>query len=640
MDFSFPTASEKLGKERIDFLKAFKTACKRTILEELRTSQSGHPGGSLSSLDILSVLYAFRISQTNEKIVISNGHISPGVYAVLAEMGAVNRKKLISTYRQFGSFFEGHVTRHVPGVWYGTGPLGIGVSASVGFAIAEKKKESGKTVFCLMGDGEVDEGQVHEAALLAGKEKLDNLVVFVDNNRVQLSGSLEAIMPIDLVGFFKTKNWKVLEIEGHDPEAIWEAIHSPSVKGRPLAVIAKTIMGKGISALEEEGARFKSTWHGKVPERSEIDVLLQSKELQVTNDELRMLEDFRQKRNFVPPKPKFTPDLEAMKVSSGVPIVYGAGEAVECRMAYGKALLDLAKHNKNILALTADLGGSVMTKFVASELPAQSIECGICEQNMISSSGGLSLSDFIPFCSTFGAFMTSRGRDQARMNDINRTNVKMVATHCGLSVGEDGPTHQAIDDMGSMASLFHTHVAEPADSNHCDRIIRYIATHYGNFYVRMGRSKLPVLLKENGSLLFGADYEYGDGKMEVLRKGTDITIVAMGGCVHEALAARESFAHPEKIEIVIASSNKKFDQTLEKSIKKTGRVLTVEDHNGIMGLGSSIAKLCAEKGIVLKKFHSLSVEEYQLSGKPAELYGNAGIGQEGILKAVKEELRG
>ncbi len=639
MDFSFPASTEKLGKERIDFLRAFKTACKRTILEELRTSQSGHPGGSLSSLDILSVLYAFQISRTNEKIVISNGHISAGVYAVLAEMGAINRKKLVSTYRQFGSIFEGHLTRHVAGVWYGTGPLGIGVSAATGFAVAEKKKASGQTVFCLMGDGEIDEGQVHEMALFAGKEKLDNLVVLVDYNRVQLSGSLESVMPLDPVGFFKTKNWKVLEIDGHDPEAIWEAIHSPSVKGRPLAIIAKTIMGKGISALEEEGSRFKSTWHGKAPEKSEIDVLLGGKELRVTEEELRTLEDFRQKRNFVPAKPKFTPDLETMKVSSGVPILYNAGEMTDCRTAYGKALLDLAKHNKNILALTADLGGSVMTKFVASELPAQFLECGICEQNMVTVSGALSLSDFVPFCSSFGAFLTSRSRDQARVNDINRTNVKMVATHCGLSVGQDGPTHQSIDDMGSMASLLHTHVAEPADPNHCDRIIRYIATHYGNFYVRMGRVKLPVLLKENGSVLFGADYEYEDGKMEVLRKGTDISIVAMGACVHEALAARESFKNPDKIEIVIASSNKKFDQTLEKSVKKTGRVITVEDHNNIFGLGSSVAKLCAEKGISLKSFHALGVEEYQLSGQPAELYKNAGIDREGIRKAIKEELR-
>jgi len=277
-----------------------------------------------------------------------------------------------------------------------------------------------------------------------------------------------------------------------------------------------------------------------------------------------------------------------------------------------------------------------MTKFVAETLPDQFIEFGIAEQNMISVCGGLSLSDFVPFCSTFGAFMTSRGRDQARVNDINHTNVKMVATHCGLSVGEDGPTHQSIDDMASMASLLHTHVCEPADPNHCDRIIRSIASHYGNFYVRMGRAKLPVLTKESGEEFFGTDYIFTAGKTDVLRKGTDITIVALGGCVSEALEARNQYEHPEKIEIIIASSINDFDENLETSLRKTKKVITVEDHNVLLGLGSGVAQLCAEKGICLSRFCVLGVREYQLSGKPAELYHNVGIDREGILKAIVE----
>jgi len=169
---------------------------------------------------------------------------------------------------------------------------------------------------------------------------------------------------------------------------------------------------------------------------------------------------------------------------------------------------------------------------------------------MISLAGGMSLSGFVPFASTFGAFISSRAKDQARVNDINQTNVKMVATHCGLSVGEDGPTHQAIDDMGSFLGMFNTHVIEPADPNHCDRIIRYIASHYGNFYVRMGRHKIPVLTKEDGSLLYGEDYQYEYGKTEVLRSGSTVTIVASGSVVSEALAAREMSG--VEAEIVIA----------------------------------------------------------------------------------------
>ncbi len=636
MNFSIPASDESLGKERLDFLESFKKSCRRTMLEMLRTSQSGHPGGSLSCLDFLAVLYAFRLSQTNEKIVVSNGHISPGVYSVLAEVGAADKEELIKTYRQLDSKFEGHVTRHVPGVWYGTGPLGVGVSVAASFAWVGKKKKETEKVFCLMGDGEMQEGQVHEMALWAAKEKLNNLVLFVDYNRVQLTDSLEKTLPIDVVGFFKSKGWKVVEIDGHNHEQIWKAIHSSCNQGRPLAIIGKTIMGKGIPCMEKDGKNLNPAWHGKTPKPDQIDEMLESKEFTVTDEESKELEEFRKDRKFSPEKASFVENLKPMNLDTGDPILYGLDEVTDCRSAYGKSLLDLAKRNKNIIASTADLGGSVMTKFVAAELPDQFIEFGIAEQNMISVSGGLSLTEIVPFCSTFGVFMTSRGRDQARVNDINRTNVKMVSTHCGLSVGEDGPTHQAIDDMASIAALINTNVIEPADPNHCDRIIRYVANHYGNFYVRMGRAKLSTLTHEDGSVFFDEAYSYKYGQTDTLREGSEITIVASGACVHEALKAREKAKDPSKIEIIIASSNKNFDHKLEDSLRKTKQVITVEDHGVYGGLGMSLASFCIEKGIELKKFKSLGVREYQLSGKPEELYHNVGIDCEGILKEIED----
>ena len=275
-----------------------------------------------------------------------------------------------------------------------------------------------------------------------------------------------------------------------------------------------------------------------------------------------------------------------------------------------------------------------MTKFVKESLPDQFIEFGICEQNMVSAAGGLSLSGFIPFASTFGAFLTSRAKDQARVNDINRTNVKMVATHCGLSVGEDGPTHQAVDDAGSMLGFFNTHVIEPADPNHCDRIIRYVATHFGNFYVRMGRAKIPVLTREDGSIFFDKDYEYLYGRTDVFREDSAVTIVATGPMVTEALKAREMSG--VDAEIVIVSSIKKFDDTLAQSLKKTGKVITVEDHNRQNGLGAGVALFAAEQGIPLKKFHSIAVREYQLSGKAPELYHAAKIDAEAIAEVLRK----
>jgi transketolase len=631
MDYTLPKATDKLGKDRLEFLSTFKKASIHTMLQMLKTSQSGHPGGSLSCLDFLTVLYAFRLSATNEKVVFSNGHISPAVYSVLAELGAIDKDELIKTYRQYGSPFEGHVTRHVPGIFFGTGPLGVGISAACGMALANKKSDNGQ-VFCSIGDGEMQEGQVHEAALFAAKEKLSNLTVFVDYNRVQLTDTLEKTCPIDVVSFFTSKGWKVVEIDGHNLEAIWKAIHAQCSKGRPLAIIAKTIMGKGVEMMEVDGAKLKSTWHGKTPKTEEIDAMLPT--FSLSDSERETLNTFIAQQDFHPDKETFEPFGQLSDIEGGEPILYPTDKLTDCRSAYGNALADLAKRNKDILGGSADLSGSVKTATMEKETPDQYIEFGICEQNMVSVAGGLSLSGYTPFVSTFGAFMSSRAKDQARVNDLNHANVKMVSTHCGLSVGEDGPTHQAIDDAGSFVGMFNTGVCEPADPNHCDRIIRYVATHYGNFYVRMGRHKLPVLTKEDGSVFFDIDYVYQYGKCELLREGTDITIVATGACVIEALKARDKFTNPEKVEIIITSSIKKFDEVLLKSIKKTKHVMTVEDHNPYSGLGAAVVFYAQTEGVSLESFQTLGAKQYQLSGKPAELYSAAGIDSEGILKAL------
>ncbi len=632
MDFSLPQSNFKLGSSRIQFLNIFKKSCISTILRMLETSQAGHPGGSLSSLDFLSVLYAFRISHTNEPVVISNGHISPGVYSVLAECGAFEHHNLIRQYRQFGSIFEGHVTRHVPGIWYGTGPLGVGVSAAAGIALGYKKTGKQDQVFALIGDGECQEGQVHEMMLFAAKYKLNNLTVFVDYNRVQLSSSLEDILPIHIQEMFEAGQWHVVRIDGHDPEKIWQAIQESHTTSAPTLIIGHTIMGHGVPFMENDGRKLESTWHGKAPSSEQIHQTLP--QFQISLEEQEVLESFRQSRSFHPVAFESPKGLAPYDIEHSDPRLYTPEKPVACRKAYGNALLDLAQKNKNLLAETADLGGSVKTNVIEKDLPQQHIEYGIAEQNMVSCSGGLSFSGIIPFCSTFGAFMTSRAKDQARVNDINQTNVKMVSTHCGLSVGTDGPTHQAIDDMGSFMGFFHTYICEPADANHCDRIIRYVASHYGNFYVRMGRHPLPILTKKDGTPFYDTDYVFTYGKTDIYREGTDITIVCSGSIVQEVLEALEKSSY--SIEVIIASSPKDFDETLLRSIQKTKKVITVEDHNPYNGLGAGVLRYIQKNNLQnIIQSESLGVQSYQLSGTPKELYHSAGISASYISNAIQ-----
>jgi len=635
---NIPQIGEKLSQDQLDFLHAFSRSCRYSIIAMLKNSQSGHPGGSLSSLDYLSLIYTFIISQTGEDVIVSHGHIAPAVYSVLAELQYISKEDVIKNLRQVDSIFEGHVARHIPGILFGTGPLGVGVSAASGFALANKIHNKKEKTFVMMGDGEAQEGQVYEMMNFVSKYKLNNLILFVDYNKVQLTDSLEKILPTNIQGHFMASDWKILECDGHNYQDMWQTLREAyNETEKPILIIGNTIMGHGVKFLEEDGKNLKPTWHGKAPKKEDCDKIL--KELQLSNQEQALITDFLPNIKWHTNKISLKQSLDKIDIKTGESIVYNADCITDSRSAYGKALLDLAKLNPEILAISADLRGSVMTKFVAAELPGQHIECGIAEQHMISLAGGLSLNNFIPFTSTFGAFISSRAKDQARVNDINQCNVKMVATHCGLSVGEDGPTHQAIDDMSSFLGMFNTMVIEPADPNQTDRIIRYIASHYGNFYVRMGRHKFPIITKEDGSVFYDKDYQYKYGRTDTLREGLDLTIVATGAVIQEALKAYNNLkAKNIDIEIVAVSSIKTFDENLMNSINKTKKVITIEDHNTTSGLSSQLAKEILQQNIHLELFESLGVNEYQLSGKAQDLYERSHMVAVDIEKIVNSNI--
>ena len=629
--------TQNLTNMQYNKLLAFTKSCRSSILEMVTNSNSGHPGGSMSSLDFLATLYLTRVIETGENVVVSNGHISPAVYAILAELNYIPKSQVIQDFRKFNSIYEGHVTRHVPGVSYGTGPLGVGVSAASGFALAEKINKTGKQVFALLGDGEAQEGQVYEMMNFASKYALDNFIVLVDYNKVQLTDSLEKIMPINLKDHFLTASWNLLEADGHNFHEINTSIQQAiQFKGAPTVILMHTIMGYGSELMQPDGEAHKSTWHGSTPTKEHIQADLKS--LALSDAEIDLIKDILANDvKWTPSKPIFQSSLSVLNLKTGQPRIYNPDALVDCRTAYGNALLDLADKNQNIIALTADLRGSVKTDILADKHPHRHFDVGIAEQQMLSCSGGISLTNLIPFCSTFGAFMTSRAKDQARVNDINQTNVKMVATHCGLSVGEDGPTHQAIDDVGSMMGLLNTMTIEPVDANQCDRIIRFIASHYGNFYVRMGRHKYLPITKEDGSLFYDENYTFKYGTSDLIRKGNDLTIIASGSCVSEALIAVESIQelYPHiSIDLIAISSLKVIDELILSSLSKTQNLITVEDHSPLSGFSSVLSQNLVNSHIRLHNYEKLSVNEYQLSGKWNELYQSAKIDNKAVYESI------
>lgn len=632
---NLPKVGEPLKQEHVDFLNVLTKSCRNSIVEMTMNSQSGHPGGSCSVIDYLALIYSFIISQTGEDVVVSNGHVSPGVYSILGHMGYLPLEDAVKNFRKIGSIYEGHITRHVRGITYGTGPLGIGVSVASGFAWLEKMKGSDRKVFGLVGDGESDEGQVYEMMHFANKYKLNNYILFMDHNRVQLTDSTAKIMPINPVDTWRSAGWEVIEVGGHDFVGMWDALGKAYLADKPTILIGETVMGKGVSFMEPDGLLNKATWHGIAPKPEEAMKELEGP-LKISDDERRQIEYFK---TLIKWQPEASEDIEQLSkvrgIEIGQPTILPAGTSSDCRSAYGNALLNLAELNPNILAATADLGGSVKTDIMGKKFPERHIEVGIAEQQMVSMAGGMSLRDTIPFVSTFGAFMTSRAKDQARVNDVNRTNVKMVATHCGLSVGEDGPTHQAIDDMGSFLGFFNTHVVEPADANQTDHMIRYIASHYGNFYMRMGRHKFKVILKEDGSVFYDEQYKFEYGKADLIRQGEGVTLIASGSMVSIATDVADQMKGEKSIEVIAVSSLQALDESMIlASVKKTGKLITVEDHNPYSGLASQINGLIALKGLEVK-LKNLGVREYQLSGDVMELYASAGIGSKAIEEACR-----
>lgn len=626
-----------LSQDQLAKLQAFTKSCRSSILQMVTNASSGHPGGSLSSIDFLATLYLTRIIKTGENVVVSNGHISPAVYSILAELNYIPKDQVISNFRKINSIFEGHVTRHVPGVSYGTGPLGVGVSAATGFALAEKVNKTGKQVFALLGDGEAQEGQVYEMMNFASKYELDNFIVLVDYNKVQLTDSLEKIMPTNIKDHFLASGWNLLEADGHNFHDINTTIQQAiEFKGAPTVILMHSIMGQGSVLMQKDGENHLSNWHGSAPKPDQIQQDLEK--LELSDLEQSLIKSIIQDDiSWTPTAPDFKSSLSTLDIKTGTPKVYPVDQPVDCRSAYGAALLDLADKNKNILALTADLRGSVKTDALAKKHPSKHFDVGIAEQQMVSCSGGISLTNLIPFCSTFGAFMTSRAKDQARVNDINQTNVKMVATHCGLSVGEDGPTHQAIDDIGSMQGLINTMIIEPVDANQCDRIIRFIASHYGNFYVRMGRHKFNPITKSDGSLFYDENYSYKYGSSDLIRQGNDLTIIASGACVSEALKAIEVIQsdYPHiSIDLIAINSLKVIDEVILSSIAKTKNLITVEDHIPSTGFTSTLSQVLVNSHIRLQNYEQLGVYEYQLSGKWNELYHKAKIDSEAIQDSI------
>ncbi len=443
-------------------------------------------------------------------------------------------------------------------------------------------------------------------------------------------------MPQDIVAGWASDGWNVLEVDGHDWAAMYIALRAawrgttpdPS---RPTVIIAKTVMGKGVSFMEG-----LAKWHGQTLSMDDCKTAIA--ELGGEED----LDAWAAERAALPagelnhPFPLNPPP--ALEI--GPPILYGQDVKTDCRSAYGAVMTELADANNQqsvkIAAFSADLTGSVKLGGFQKSAPAGFIEGGIQEHNSATASGRLSREGYSVFFSTFGIFGVTEVFNQQRLNDFNKANVKLVCTHCGTDVGEDGPTHQVVDYVGLLRSTYDWEIFVPADPNQCDRIIRNIAPRAGNQFVGMGRSKMLGLTKADGSgPFYDGSVGFTPGKADIIREGDDGAILACGPTVVHAQNAHDAiFAKTGKrIRVVNMASLRPFDRQAIEDAARTGYVLTVEDHHPDTGLGGLAAMVIAEAGIATR-IERAGIGQWSMSGKPPAIFAAFRIDAAGITERV------
>ncbi|MHB1323188.1 MAG: transketolase [Coriobacteriia bacterium] len=606
------------------------------ILTMTSLANSGHPGGSMSSLECFLVLHhCANIDpvrphwDARDRIVVSHGHTSPGVYAALADAGFFPLDDVIAHFRQAGSPFEGHVERLVPGVEWGTGNLGQGLSAGAGFALAARLTGRPSRTFVAMSDGEQHKGQVAEARRLAAKENLIDLTALVDLNGIQISGRTVDIMPVDVAADFSADGWGVIEVDGHDVRAVYRAVAAAANdRERPVAVIAHTVIGKGVSFMEGE-----PEFHGRGLTLDEYE-----RACAELGYDTASLERARVKRKSSILTPHLHPARPLRVLAAGTARTYTREKDTDNRSAWGTALVDLAQMNPAVpmAVLDCDLATSVKTDGFARVRPEGFIQAGVGEHNAATVAGAMSAAGVLAFHADFGVFGIDEVYNQQRLNDINESEVKLVVTHCGVDVGEDGKTHQCIDYVGAFRNMFGWKIIVPADPNQTDRAVREMAGTPGCVALAMGRSKLPVILGADGEPLFGGDYRFEYGRATWARAGEAGVILTMGTLTGAAVEAADLLASEGvAVGVCVVSSPLEMDDEAMTRIAGAPLVLVAEDHGWRSGLWASAAEWMALHHLTCRLVPH-GVTAYQSSGASAELFARIGMDAPSIVARFTE----
>ncbi len=625
------TVTNSAGKDKIAFLKKIALNLRIDSIKATSASKSGHPTSCMAISDLISVIFFHFLkydiknpeNPNNDRFILSIGHTIPVVYAAWKNLGVVTEQELLQL-RKFDSPLEGHPTPRFKYNEAATGSLGQGLAIGVGMALNAKHDNLDYKTYVMLGDGEVAEGSVWEAAQLASYYKLNNLVCILDANRLGQSG--ESIHGHDIEKFekkFDAFGFKTFIIDGHNIEEIINTFNkAANIKDQPVAIIAKTLKGYGLEDIEN-----KNGYHGKPFKAEEVDSLIEKLKNRFEIKDIsfdKYIPKQPSKNAIVDKSDSILMDLNSDDNTK----FFDKDQMIATRKAFGFALSALGKKSKNIFAVDADVQNSTFTQIFGKEFPERFYQCFIAEQSMIGVATGLQLRGKIPFAATFGAFF-SRAYDQIRMAGIGRNSLRLCGSHCGVSIGEDGPSQMALEDLAMFRAIPNSIVLYPSDGVSTYKLTEIMANYDdGVSYLRTTR---PAALN-----LYDKNETFKIGGCKVLRQSDKdkVCIVAAGITLHEALKAYDELLKQNiNVSVIDLYSIKPLDKkTIIEVAKKSGnKIITVEDHYLQGGLGEAVASELSNEDIIIEK---LAVTKVPRSASSDELLAYEGIDYKSIVNAV------
>ena len=645
--------TEEAMKEKANLARAY-------ILIALHFAGSGHSGGSLSVIDIETVLYNSILKHDpadsfwagRDRLFVSCQHKCPAQYAALGMAGYFPIKDFLIGLRAIGTPFQGHPDwLKLPGIEMSGGSLGQGMGVAVGSALAAKLNGESHRIYCITSDGEQQEGSVWEAYMSAAHYKLDNLCAILDVNGLQIDGKTCEVMNIEpITDKYRAFGWHVIDIDGHNIDALLAAFEeAKKIKGKPTMIVARTLKGKGVSFMEGV-----VDWHGKSPKLEELKIALK----ELGHEEL-LTEDLIKEAGAV--RENIAKKYGNLIPADERPYWWNSGENMKVKMSptragFGASLARIGS-DERIVCLGADISSSICIYDFCKNNPERKnrfLSMGIAEQNMTVVAAGLAKEGKIPVIGSYGVFVTGRNWDQLRTTVCyGNLNVKIAVGHGGISVGPDGATHQALEDLTLLTILPNMKVVVPADSIEADKATEEVVLRQvGPCAVRFAREATPIVTTQNTPFILGKANIYrfrheAENFIDAFEcivsdkyksEGESVCIIACGPMVPEALRAAFILKKERGIEtrVINLHTLKPIDaDAIMAAAKEIGKIITIEEHQK-GGVGNLIAGIIAEAGIPVKMKMIGMNDTFGESGNPWELIWKYGLAAEHVAEAAKK----